>query len=152
MGLVRHQLVELSYLKSAHSETSDSVAFNIQPRVTGQLLIGSSRQFGVEDPGVDEWILARMLRRACSYMPGLQSLWAIRAWTGFRPATPDNLPIIGPWPGRQILYIAAGHEGLGITTSLGTARILTDQILGRHPKIPITPYLPARLRTEVLSN
>jgi glycine/D-amino acid oxidase-like deaminating enzyme len=150
--LVRHQLVELGYLKSAHSETSDSVAFNIQPRVTGQLLIGSSRQFGVEDPGVDEWILARMLRRACSYMPGLESLRAIRAWTGFRPATPDNLPMIGPWPGRQNLYIAAGHEGLGITTALGTARILTDQILGRPSKIPITPYLPARLRTEVLSN
>jgi glycine/D-amino acid oxidase-like deaminating enzyme len=147
-GQVRHQLVELGYLKSAHSETSDSVAFNVQPRVTGQLLIGSSRQFGVEDPGVDECIVVKMLQRACYYMPGLESLWAIRAWTGFRPATPDNLPVIGPWPGRENLYIAAGHEGLGITTSLGTARILADQILRRPSKIPIEPYLPARLREE----
>ena len=45
---VRHQLVELGYLKSAHSVTADSVAFNIQPRKTGQMLIGSSRQYGVE--------------------------------------------------------------------------------------------------------
>ena len=45
-GFVRHQLVELGYLKSAHSVTSDSVAFNVQPRRTGQLLIGSSRQYG----------------------------------------------------------------------------------------------------------
>src|SRR5262249_42903581 len=47
-GMVRHQLVELGYLKSAHSLTSDSVAFNVQPRKTGQLLIGSSRQYDVE--------------------------------------------------------------------------------------------------------
>src|SRR6185503_16904056 len=46
---LRHQLVELGYLKSAHSLTADSVAFNIQPRKTGQLLIGSSRQFEVDD-------------------------------------------------------------------------------------------------------
>ena len=43
-GFVHHQLVELGYLKSAHSTASDSVAFNVQPRMTGQLLIGSSRQ------------------------------------------------------------------------------------------------------------
>ncbi len=48
-GFVRHQLVELGYLKSAHAVTADSVAFNVQPRKTGQVLIGSSRQFGAED-------------------------------------------------------------------------------------------------------
>ena len=47
-GYVRHQLVELGYLKSAHSVASDSVAFNVQPRKTGQILIGSSRQYGDE--------------------------------------------------------------------------------------------------------
>ena len=45
-GVLRHQLVELGYLKSAHALTEDSVAFNLQPRKTGQLLIGSSRQIG----------------------------------------------------------------------------------------------------------
>src|SRR5215207_2836965 len=64
---VRHQLVELGYLKSAHSLTASSVAFNIQPRQTGQLLIGSSRQFGVDDSQVDTSILTRMLDRAVEY-------------------------------------------------------------------------------------
>src|SRR5689334_16475425 len=53
---LRHQLVELGYLKSAHTMTAESVAFNIQPRRTGQLLIGSSRQFGVDDSHVDNSI------------------------------------------------------------------------------------------------
>jgi glycine/D-amino acid oxidase-like deaminating enzyme len=69
---------------------------------------------------------------------------AVRTWTGFRAATPDKLPLIGPAPGDKTLYLATGHEGLGITTSLATARILADQITGAVPEIPIEPYLPSR--------
>jgi len=149
-GFVRHQLVELGYLKSAHSVTSDSVAFNVQPRRTGQILIGSSRQYGAEHREVDHGMLARMLRRAQEYMPGIAGLSAVRTWTGFRAATPDKLPLIGPWAGDKTLYLATGHEGLGITTSLATARILADQITGTVPEIPIEPYLPSRASQEHL--
>src|SRR5205807_5517346 len=73
-GFVRHQLVELGYLKSAHGSADESVAFNVQPRATGQVLIGSSRQFGTEHPDVDAPMLARMLARAIEYMPALAKL------------------------------------------------------------------------------
>ncbi len=147
-GFTRHQLVELGYLKSAHSVRSDSVAFNVQPRRTGQILIGSSRQYGAEHKEVDHEILVRMLRRAQEYMPGLGPMLTVRTWTGFRAATPDKLPLIGPWPDDKSLFLATGHEGLGITTSLGTARILVDQITGAKPEIPIEPYLPSRAAKE----
>jgi D-hydroxyproline dehydrogenase subunit beta len=147
-GFVRHQLVELGYLKSAHSLTGDSVAFNVQPRSTGQMLIGSSRQYGVEDKQVDDAILSRMLQRALEYMPGLAGTSAIRAWTGFRAATPDKLPLIGQCPDNKSLFLATGHEGLGITTSLGTAALIADQVMGRTPAIPLSPYLPARAFLE----
>jgi D-hydroxyproline dehydrogenase subunit beta len=149
-NFARHQLVELGYLKSAHSVSSDSVAFNIQPRKTGQMLIGSSRQYGADDSRVDHHILERMLLRAREYMPKLAGLAAIRVWTGFRPATPDNLPFIGRSPEQENLYLATGHEGLGITTSLGTAKLLVDQILGRPSAIPVEPYLPNRAIGEEL--
>jgi glycine/D-amino acid oxidase-like deaminating enzyme len=147
-GFLRHQLVELGYLKSAHSVTSDSVAFNLQPRRTGQILIGSSRQYGAEHSEVDHDILARMLQRAQEYMPEIATMSAIRAWTGFRPATPDKLPLIGPCPSDNLVLLATGHEGLGITTSVGTARILVDHITGKKPEIPIEPYLPSRATKE----
>lgn len=142
---LRHQLVELGYLKSAHTLTAESVAFNIQPRKTGQLLIGSSRQFEVDDATVEAGILSRMLSRAIEFLPGLGSLSSLRAWTGFRAATPDKLPFIGPDVVHERLYLATGHEGLGITTSLGTAKLLVDQIVGRTPAIPVDPYLPSRM-------
>ncbi|MEP7362378.1 MAG: FAD-dependent oxidoreductase [Acidobacteriota bacterium] len=141
---LRHQVVELGYLKSAHGHDEESVAFNVQPRATGQILIGSSRQYGVADPAVEPRILARMLQRAVEYMPGLSTLSVIRTWTGFRSATPDGLPLIGPVHSHPGLWLATGHEGLGITTSLGTAQILADQILEREPEIPVEPYLPKR--------
>ena len=147
-AFLRHQLVELGYLKSAHSVTGDSVAFNVQPRRTGQILIGSSRQFGAEHKEVDQEMIVRMLQRAQEYMPLVGQLSAIRVWTGFRAATPDKLPLIGPWPGDKSVFLATGHEGLGITTSLGTARILVDQITGAKPEIPIEPYLPSRASKE----
>src|SRR6476660_5687744 len=97
-GFIRHQLVELSYVKSAHATHGDSVAFNVQPRATGQLLIGSSRQPDVATREVDYTILARMLARAVAYLPGLARLSCIRVWTGLRAATPDGLPLIGRHP------------------------------------------------------
>jgi glycine/D-amino acid oxidase-like deaminating enzyme len=144
-GFVRHQLVELGYLRSAHGSAAESVAFNAQPRATGQVLIGSSRQFGEESPAVEGPVLAKMIRRAIEYMPGLAELSAIRTWTGFRAATDDKLPLIGPHPAIPGLYLATGHEGLWITTSLGTARLLADLILGRETAIPAEAYLPSRV-------
>jgi D-hydroxyproline dehydrogenase subunit beta len=147
-GYVRHQLVELGYLKSAHSISSDSAAFNVQPRKTGQLLIGSSRQYGVEHSSIDSHMLARMLDRALEYMPGLAGLSTIRTWTGFRAATPDKLPLIGPCASDPRLYLATGHEGLGITTSLATGKLVADRIMGRPTAIPLEPYLPDRKTDE----
>jgi glycine/D-amino acid oxidase-like deaminating enzyme len=143
-GFVRHQLVELGYLKSAHSVSSDSVAFNVQPRQTGQILIGSSRQYGNEDSAVDHALLTAMLQRAARYLPALASLSIIRVWTGFRAATPDKLPLIGPVPSDPTLWLATGHEGLGITTALATAELLTAHFTGSQPAIRPEPYLPAR--------
>jgi glycine/D-amino acid oxidase-like deaminating enzyme len=143
-GFCRHQVVELGYLTSAHVMTNESVAFNVQPRSTGQVLIGSSRELVGWDASVNRRVLGRMIARACSFMPALAELTAVRTWTGFRPATPDKLPLVGRWPEVPGLWIAAGHEGLGITTSLGTAAILADLVAGREAAIDPTPYAPDR--------
>ena len=143
-NFLKHQLVELGYLKSAHKSESDSVAFNVQPRITGQILLGSSRQFNSDDKAIDYNILRRMTNRAFEFMPKLCELSAVRVWTGFRPATPDNLPYIGQHGKIKNIYLACGHEGLGITTSLGTAELLTDEIMERESKIDRKPYSPTR--------
>lgn len=148
-GYIHHQILELGYIKSAHQSEGASVAFNAQPRPTGQILLGSSRQFDTLDPAVEWSVLMRMVERAARYLPSLPSLNAMRTWTGFRAATPDGLPLIGPagdaLPG---VWIAAGHEGLGVTTSLATARLLAAQICGVQAAIDLAPYRVDRFSVE----
>ena len=123
------------------------MAFNIQPRATGQQLIGSSRELVGWDLSINRRLLAAMIRRAFDFLPRLADLQVIRVWTGLRPATPDGLPLIGPWPRIDGLWIAAGHEGLGITMALGTGRLLAEGIVGRRPSLDPAPYEPARLES-----
>ncbi len=141
----RHQIVELGYLASAHVMTTESVAFNVQPRSTGQVLIGSSRELVGWDSSFNHDILRRMLARASAFMPRISDLSIIRCWTGFRPAAPDKLPLIGRWEPVPGWWVAAGHEGLGITTSLATARLVVDQAIGRPTAIDAAPYAPMRV-------
>jgi D-hydroxyproline dehydrogenase subunit beta len=150
-GMCRHQIVELGYLTSAHAMTSESVAFNVQPRFTGQILIGSSRELVGWDASLNHELLGRMLARATDLMPVLRDVSVIRCWTGFRPATPDKLPLIGKWEGTPGLWIASGHEGLGITMSLATAELIADQLAGRAPEIDAAPYSPMRVLSQPLA-
>jgi glycine/D-amino acid oxidase-like deaminating enzyme len=130
---IHHQLVELGYLHSAHTLGGASVAFNVQPRVTGQLLVGSSRELVGFAPGLNRELLAMMLARATAIVPALAGLRVVRSWTGFRPATPDALPLIGPWPALERTWVATGHEGLGITLAPATADLVVAGILGEAP-------------------
>lgn len=145
--LLSHQLVELGYGASAHAGGT-SVAFNIQPRPTGQLLIGSSRQFDNTDREIDFPLLASMLARARHFLPSLESLNIIRCWSGFRAASADGNPLIGPHPTRQGVWLAIGHEGLGVTTAPATAELLCAQILGENPPVAPDAWLPARLNRQ----
>jgi glycine/D-amino acid oxidase-like deaminating enzyme len=162
-GFCRHQLVELGYLKSAHGAhgtlgahsapesapgvgtAAASVAFNVQPRATSQLLIGSSRELVGWDASLNRALERRMIERAVGFLPRLAGLAALRTWTGFRPATADNLPLLGAWPAQPGLWIAAGHEGLGITTSLATGCLVADLVAGRAPALDCGPFSPGRL-------
>ena len=145
---ITHTLVELGYVTSAHNASGPSTACNIQPRPTGQLFIGASRQFGTTDPEVEGWMLSKMLKRAAEYVPSLNNLNVIRAWTGFRAASPDGLPLAGEHPQRPGLWLAVGHEGLGVTTAPATADLLVAQLFNESLPLAATPYLPQRFLGE----
>jgi len=140
------QVVELGYMRSAHGTDEDSVAFNIQPRATGQVLIGSSRQFGKTDRSIDRSILSRMLVRARQFVPALNQIPILRSWTGFRPTVADGKPRIGPVDGSPEVLVATGHEGFGITAATATAKLIAHHIAGAPCAIDPAPYLPLGVR------
>jgi D-hydroxyproline dehydrogenase subunit beta len=141
---LHHQLVELGYLHSAHTFGGASIAFNVQPRRTGQWLVGSSRELVGFDDTINHALLGAMLHRAVRYVPALAGARVLRTWTGFRPATPDKLPLIGRWPDLPDVWIAAGHEGLGITMATGTADLIVAGLLDGTPPCDPEPFRPER--------
>ncbi|MCB9886205.1 MAG: FAD-binding oxidoreductase [Planctomycetes bacterium] len=151
---IRTQLLEVSYLRFAHgaatvdpTRTDDDVgghAVNMQPQTNGGCLIGSTRQFRGMDKTINHALLRRSLSRAQRYVPAVATAPIVRTWVGLRPYAIDKHPLIGPWPQLRGLWIAAGHEGLGISLAPITGRLLAQQLAGLAPAIDHTPYLPAR--------
>jgi glycine/D-amino acid oxidase-like deaminating enzyme len=151
---IRTQLLEVSYLRFAHgaAQVDPTVttgdpgghAVNMQPQTHGGCLIGSTRQFRGMDRTLNPELLRRSLLRAQRYAPGLAQASIVRTWVGLRPYSIDKHPLIGPWPPVRGLWVAAGHEGLGITLAPISGRLLAEQITGRPTTIDASPYLPAR--------
>lgn len=137
-GLVFHQLVELGYLSLAHASDEASISFNVQPRASGQVLIGSTRDYAGFDSATSRATLAEMCRLAARWVPALADFPIVRAWAGFRPDTADHHPFIGRHASGA--WIAAGHEGLGITLAPVTGHLIADLVLGREPIVDPSPY------------
>ena len=136
-GLINHQLVELGYAKNAAGNDPNSVAFNAQPRVTGQILLGSTRQFEETGREIDWTITESLVRRSSKFLPQTTNLKIIRTWSGFRASTPDKLPIVDCVNG---VWHNTGHEGLGITLAPSTARLTAQMISGESPALDANRY------------
>ncbi|MCB9880018.1 MAG: FAD-binding oxidoreductase [Planctomycetes bacterium] len=151
---IRTQLLEISYLRFAHGAAKidptgnggdpGGHAVNMQPQTNGGCLIGSTRQFRGFDKTLNRELLHRSLLRARRYAPGIAAAPIVRTWVGLRPYSTDGHPLIGPWPTIDGLWIAAGHEGLGISLAPITGRLLAQQIVGETLDVDVTPYLPGR--------
>jgi len=65
-------------------------------------------------------------------------------WRGSRPTFPDSMPAIGSAPDHKNLWVAFGHNHIGLMTGPVTGRVLAEHISGEHSDIDITPFSPAR--------
>lgn len=75
-----------------------------------------------------------LTKRAKHHFPDLCKWDEVQYWTGLRPATPSNLPIIGQTKVKN-LYINTGHGTLGWTEGPGSAKALADIIAGEAPEV-----------------
>jgi glycine/D-amino acid oxidase-like deaminating enzyme len=144
-GLIRHKVYEADYLADVESDDSGlrSTAV-VEGTDSGPILLGSSREFAGFDSCLNRGALAAIARRAIRLFPFLRDVRAIRAYLGFRPASPDHLPIIGEDTEGSGLWYATGHEGAGIGLAMGTADLIRALVLGQVPPVDPAPFSPAR--------
>jgi len=144
---VRGQMVALAGDASATlSHVVRSPDVYMIPRYDGTLLIGST----MEERGFDSALTAggvrNLLQEAWRIMPGIDELTIKEMWTGFRPATLDGRPIIGPssLPG---LFLATGHGRHGILLASATAERVVAQLAGSAGG-EISAFDPRRFSTR----
>lgn len=115
----------------------------VTPWASG-LRIGSTMELAGYDSSVNRVRLAALERGAREYLREAPDPQAPREeWYGWRPMTPDDMPIIGRTPRRGLL-LACGHGMLGVSLCAATAEIVADLVEGRDPAFDPTPFASGR--------
>jgi D-amino-acid dehydrogenase len=125
--------------------SSKTRAFFMTPMEDGLRVAGTVEIAGLDAPP-DERRARVLVDHARRLFPALR-VGDVRYWMGFRPSTPDSLPILGPVAGRPGLYLAFGHGHFGMSGGPPSGRLLARVIMGRSPGLDPDPYRAQRFGT-----
>jgi glycine oxidase len=144
----RGQMVALTHVPAVLRHCVHADDIYLVPRPSGELLLGAT----VEQAGFRREVTAQgirtLLAAAVAVVPALDALPISRTWCGFRPWAPDGLPVLGPWPGIDGLFVATAHFRTGILLAPITARLMSEWMTSGRPSLDAAAFLPDRfLRT-----
>ncbi len=109
------------------------------PRTDGRLVVGAT----TEELGFDTDLIVggiyELLHGACEAVPGIYELPLIESWTGLRPGSSDNAPILGKTPIENLIY-ATGHYRNGILLTPITADEIAKLVLTGETSDTIAPF------------
>lgn len=116
------------------------------PKANGTACVGATHESVGFDARVTAYGLKYLADLANRLVPGLEDAALKHVWMGFRPVLlRDGLPAVGPVPGLQNAFVAAGHGAIGVTVSAAAGRCLAQLIRGETPEQSLAPFDPARL-------
>jgi glycine oxidase len=140
----RGQMLALGHVPSVLTHCVHADDVYLVPRPSGELLVGAT----VERVGFQRGVTARgiggLLAAAIELCPALGALPISRTWSGFRPWAPDSLPVLGPWPDVEGLWVSTGHYRNGILLAPVTARLMAAWLTTGEPGLDVDDFLPAR--------
>lgn len=141
--IVRHKVYAAGYVDDVESDAAALLSTAVvEGTESGPILLGSSRERVGFDSRLSAAAISMIARGAAALFPFLRDVRAIRAYLGFRPASPDHLPIIGE--GDAGLWYATGHEGAGIGLAMGTADLIRALMRGDTPPLDPAAFSPSR--------
>jgi glycine oxidase len=116
------------------------------PRADGRVVIGATRELAGWDARITAGGIAWLLSAAIEIVPEFQDCAIQEIWTGFRPLSPDGVPIIGPGDATG-LFLLTGHGPSGIGPLPGSVALLQALMFGETPPLPAAPFRPQRFHS-----
>lgn len=142
---IRHKVYSADYLDNvASGDAGLQTSTVVEGTPAGPVLIGASRERVGFDTALNADAVRRLAEGAVAIFPFLAGVRIIRSYHGFRPYSPDHLPIIGPDPGTPGLWHACGHEGAGIGLAPATGELIAQIISGTPTTLDAAAYRPDR--------
>jgi len=116
---------------------SDEAHKLVLSRLGDRLRIAGTAELDGYNTEVNEVRCGAIVRRVVELFPEAGDPSRARFWAGLRPATPSNIPLVGPtrYPN---LFLNTGHGTLGWTLACGSARALADAMSGRSPAVELS--------------
>jgi D-amino-acid dehydrogenase len=122
--------------------SNKSRAFGVTPMEHGLRVAGTVEIAGLHAPP-NEQRAKILIEHIRGMFPDVDTR-EHRFWMGFRPSTPDSLPILGAAPGRPGIFMALGHGHFGMTGGPPSGRIVSRLMTGKAPEIDVAPYSATR--------
>ncbi len=140
--LLRHCLISAQYVAAKFNPelAAAGMGFSVEQAESGNLLIGSTREFVGFDRRTTLEGIRSIAARIVPVLPALSRVPVIRSFGGLRPYTPDGLPILGNVSELEGFIMAAGHEGDGIALSAITGEIIADLVAAGRTEISLDPF------------
>jgi D-hydroxyproline dehydrogenase subunit beta len=139
----RHSLT-VAELAGAPPDLDEGAAFALQQAAGGHAVVGASLAVSLREDAEQPETARGLARRALRFVPGLAGVPVVATWSGVRPVTPDGHPLVGPVPGLEGLWVAAGHGPIGVMAAPATAAMLADHLVDGRPAPAAAPFDPAR--------
>ncbi len=141
---VRGQIVSLDAPSPAFAPIVWAGDTYLVPKRDGSLVVGATEERVGFDCRVTAEGVRELLAAATALVPSLGRTSFRSAWAGLRPATPDGLPFVGPVPGVEGLWLAAGHHRNGVLLSPVTGELVADAVEGKGLPPDAAAFSPTR--------
>ncbi|MDR1796538.1 MAG: FAD-binding oxidoreductase [Clostridiales Family XIII bacterium] len=123
-----------------------NVAMVIEPTDADNFILGGNREFKGFDISAEIESIQAIAERGIRFFPILREMNLIRAYAGVRPYMPDHLPVVSEVDNVPGYYIAAGHEGDGISLSAITGKMIAQLVTGKPTDFNIDKLKYSRLQ------
>jgi glycine/D-amino acid oxidase-like deaminating enzyme len=114
----------------------------IQPAPDGSVLTGTSREPSFATDPFDLQVPRIVAAEAARLVPALAEAPVLSTWSGVRPVSPDERPLLGRV--REGLFVATGHGSEGVILGAASAELVAALVLGEDPPFERAPFDPWR--------